>query len=286
MKITILSLFLILFLFTGCNNQPKIKYVYVPYCENDKYFFLSSKGNKEKADKLLKEILKDLQKKEPKPKVAEKKAEAKKPKIIATNHKKPVTKPKKQTPNRYKEPTNTKIYAPKRFITRPNQKMNFMVGYNKDNSRFIYMEGEFGVDTYRNFLKYIKNFKDIKEIKINSNGGLVATAMKIGSYIKEHKYNTGVDDEMHCYSACGFVYFAGAKKSLQGGAKIGLHRPYIPNQKDTPKSIRRVKKEYISYWRYIKAPMDLYYEMMDVDRDNLFILDRNNINEYVDAKIY
>ncbi len=190
------------------------------------------------------------------------------------------------TQKKYRQPSKTRIYAPEKYTTRVNQTMNFMIGINTDKSKFVYMEGEFDKDTYKEFIKFSKTIdKDINEVKINSNGGVVASAMKIGSYIKENKWNTGLDAEMNCYSACGFVYFAGKEKSLQGEAKIGLHRPYYPNKKDTYKSIQKVKKVYVSYWRYIKAPMDLYYEMMDIDRDELFILDKNNIEEYIDIKL-
>jgi hypothetical protein len=183
-------------------------------------------------------------------------------------------------------PKPTKIYAPKKYTTRPNQKMDFMIGYNKDGSEFVYMEGEFGLNTYKNFLKFLKQSSTTaKEIKINSNGGVLSVAMQIGSYIYEHNWDTGVDKEMHCYSACSFVYFAGKEKSLQGMAKIGLHRPYYPDIADTQQSILKTRREYVSYWNYIKAPIDLYYDMMDVPRDELLILDRNNIEDYIDIKL-
>jgi len=124
-----------------------------------------------------------------------------------------------------------------------------------------------------------------KEIKINSHGGLVSTAMQLGSYIYENKWDTGVDKEMYCFSACGFVYFAGRNKSLQGKALVGLHRPYLSSVEDTEKSIRKTKGNYISYWNYIHASKSVYDEMMEINRDSLFILDRNNINDYVDVQI-
>lgn len=264
---TLLFLAISILLFSGCSSrkplvtQPQIKYIY-----KTKYVYLPCK----KEDKLT--LLKLSNKKN-----------IPKSKKVENN----VVQAKKEIATKYRQPTPTKIYAPKKYTTRDKKKMDFMMGINKDNSKFIYMEGEFGVDTYKNFLKFTKKInEDIKEIKINSNGGVVLSAMRIGSFIKEKGWNTGIDKEMHCYSACGFVYFAGKEKSLQGSAKIGLHRPYIPNQPDTMKYIQKVKKEYVSYWRYIRAPMDLYYEMMDVDRDELFILDKHNIEEYVDIKIH
>lgn len=205
-------------------------------------------------------------------------------KLVPKHKAKPIVsnKPKE----RYNTPKTTKIYAPQKYITRPNQKMNFMMGINPDGSEFVYMEGEFGTHTYTNFKKFIKtNSSQVKEIKISSNGGLVSTAMQIGAYVHDNKWSTGADKEMHCYSACGFVYFAGKNKSLQGRATVGLHRPYFPAVPDTPSSIQNTKNSYINYWNYIHAPKSVYDEMMDVSRDDLFILNKNNINDYINVQI-
>lgn len=212
--------------------------------------------------------------------------------IIDVNNKEKIKKPiaathvKPKSKMKYKEPNPKKIYAPQQYRTRENKKMDFMLGINKNGSEFIYLEGEFGENTYKNFLTFIKQTDTTaKEIKINSYGGLVSTAMQLGSYVYENKWSTGVDKEMHCFSACGFVYFAGRSKSLQGKALVGLHRPYLPEVEDTEKSIRKIKSDYISYWNYIHASKSIYDEMMEIGRDNLFILDRDNINDYVDVQI-
>ena len=177
-------------------------------------------------------------------------------------------------------------YPPKRYVTRDSKPMDFMVGYNQDGSEFVYMEGEFDTDTYDLFEGFMKASKTkAKEIKINSNGGVLASAMKLGAYVKEHQWNTGVDKEMHCYSACSFVYFAGAQKTLQGKAEVGLHRPYIPSVPDTPQNIRQIKDTYITYWNYIQAPKSIYDEMMEVPRDDMFILNKKNIQYYIDVTL-
>ena len=254
------ALALITLLTTGCSQSPKVvyqtKYIYLP-CKI-KPSVLSILGTPKKPNTTPKKVAKTSQ--------------------SSTNQRwKKFTLPKK----------SVKFFAPKRYVTRPNQKMNFMVGFNQDDTPFLYLEGEFGTNTYELFLRYIKeNDIGFKEIKINSNGGVLASAMKIGAYVYDHKWKTGVDKEMRCLSACTFVYFAGQKKSLQGSAILGLHRPYIPGVKDTPKFIRTVKQKYIRYWNYIHAPKSLYDEMMDVDRDNLFILNRHNINDYIDVTLY
>ena len=97
-----------------------------------------------------------------------------------------------------KEPKPTIMYAPKKFIKIPNKKMDFMIGINKDKSEFIYLEGKFENYTYQNFKKFMKQSStSAKEIKINSNGGVVKTAMQIGAYVYDNKWDTGVDKEIN-----------------------------------------------------------------------------------------
>jgi len=253
-------LFVILFT-TGCTKQPAVKEKTI---YKTKVVYLPCKQEKPIASLL----------EEPKKLKAKKKTIVRQKKVAK---KKRFTLPKK----------SVKFFAPKRYIVRENHAMNFMVGYNSDGTPFLYLEGEFGANTYKEFLHYLQNASiDFKEIKINSNGGVLASAMQIGAYVYEHKWKTGVDKEMRCLSACSFVYFAGREKSLQGEAVVGLHRPYLPNVADTPNSIRKTKRGYIGYWNYIHAPKSLYDEMMNVDRDALFILNRENINDYVDVKLY
>ena len=261
-SIIILSSILISF-FTGCSNkqlEPKVEYIYKTKTE---YVYLPCK-----KDNVLDDGDVDFKTaiiKSAKPKATE----------ITT---KPIEK--------YKQPKPTIIYAPKKYITRPNKKMDFMVGINEDGSAFVYMEGEFGVNTYKDFIRFLQEVNiNVKEIKISSNGGLVSTAMQIGAHVHDNRWNTGLDKEMHCFSACGFVYFAGKEKSLEGKAKIGLHRPYVLGVEDTTKSIKKLKRDYLGYWNYIRAPKSVYDEMMEVDRENLLILDKSNINDYIDVKI-
>lgn len=276
MKIINVTLLIVLlsFILSGCSKvqpEPKVEYIY-----KKEYIYLACTNDNKAYESNMYELSEAYS---PSKEDVKRQPESKPIKNLAIQkHQKIKLK--------YKQPKKTKIYAPSKYITRPNKKMDFMIGINKDGSEFVYLEGEFGENTYINFIEFIKKLNTSAiEIKINSNGGLLSTAMQIGAYVKEHRWDTGLDKEMLCYSACSFVYFSGNEKSLQGKAKVGLHRPYLPEVKDTLQSIRKVKRDYISYWNYIRAPKSIYDEMMAVDRDNLFILDRSNINDYIDVKI-
>jgi hypothetical protein len=58
---------------------------------------------------------------------------------------------------------------------------------------------------------------------IDSTGGSLNDAMLIGDFIRRSYIPVWSGDK--CYSACVFIYIAGAEREAQG--EIGLHRPYF-----------------------------------------------------------
>ena len=71
------------------------------------------------------------------------------------------------------------------------------------------------------------------EVELNSNGGDVIEAMKIGRAIKKFGLNTGFpstgDPDEKCLSACFFIYVSGVVRSFSFlyEGDVGVHRPYF-----------------------------------------------------------
>lgn len=63
------------------------------------------------------------------------------------------------------------------------------------------------------------------QVELNSNGGDVETALKIGRIVRERKLHTIIQRDAGCASACVFVLLGGVQRSGEG--QIGLHRPYF-----------------------------------------------------------
>jgi hypothetical protein len=61
---------------------------------------------------------------------------------------------------------------------------------------------------------------------LNSEGGDVAAAMKIGRIIRNSEGNVTTQNNAKCFSSCALIYIAGVKRSNTNGV-IGLHRPYL-----------------------------------------------------------
>ncbi len=68
---------------------------------------------------------------------------------------------------------------------------------------------------------------------LNSPGGSLVTAMQLGRVLRQHAFDTRVGTRMTdatratagtCHSACPFILAGGARRSLEAGSAVGLHR--------------------------------------------------------------
>ena len=68
----------------------------------------------------------------------------------------------------------------------------------------------------------MRNNEDIKNLQLNSSGGLVEAAIYFSDIIIDYELNTHVDGE--CSSSCVFLFLGGEKRTLQRGSWIGFHK--------------------------------------------------------------
>ena len=63
-------------------------------------------------------------------------------------------------------------------------------------------------------------------IDLNSDGGNLAAGLKIGREVRRVGFNTAVDDQVTCASACGLIWLAGKTRWYDNRSRIGFHAPY------------------------------------------------------------
>lgn len=95
-----------------------------------------------------------------------------------------------------------------------------------ERSGSIWFDGEINVgDLERWVIPAFKNAKGKKYIFLNSPGGDVEEAMKIGRYFKKNEFSVSVAYGDSCYSSCVFLLAGGVDRHAVG--KVGVHRPYF-----------------------------------------------------------
>jgi hypothetical protein len=99
--------------------------------------------------------------------------------------------------------------------------------------RFIHLRGDIVRGDYQRIISLIKNSPDDflrYDWQLDSNGGDILEAIKIGKLIKELYERVNVADKMNlgarCASACFFIYVSAVSRNALNGA-VGIHRPYF-----------------------------------------------------------
>lgn len=120
---------------------------------------------------------------------------------------------------------------------------------------------------------------------LNSPGGLILEAMKIGDVIAENEMSSIVTINGRCYSACVFVFAAAKTRSPIGD--VGIHRPFgseisveslsYPEYLKKYETLTPVMKQYFSKYGVSPALVDA---MNVVPSDNIKILSKHEMESF------
>lgn len=83
------------------------------------------------------------------------------------------------------------------------------------------IDGEIGNRTYES-LQFIFSAAPLRYLELQSYGGIIEYAEKIGDYLSDHGIDTVV--RQHCESACVIVAISGRKLFATRGSQFGFHR--------------------------------------------------------------
>lgn len=94
-------------------------------------------------------------------------------------------------------------------------------------------------------LQILKERRNERSIRVNtlwldSSGGLLLEAIKIGDVVAENNMEAIVVFSGHCYSSCVFIY--AAAKTRSGIGDVGIHRPFASD----------ISAENLTYAEYLK----------------------------------
>lgn len=111
---------------------------------------------------------------------------------------------------------------------------------------------------------------------LNSNGGDVATAMKIGRYIRALEFDTSIAPNARCLSSCVFIFAAGLQKNTTKN-NIGIHRPFgtsvgSVSREDATKNYREMTTWIYDYFNEMNFPRSLPELMLSIPPEEMKML--------------
>lgn len=119
---------------------------------------------------------------------------------------------------------------------------------------------------------------------INSDGGDIDEAIKIGRIVRNNNLIVRISDNSSCLSACVLILAGGTKRYVEG--KVGIHRPYFSNMEDGLNSQQiRIKIDSLnarikSYLNEVDIPISLLDAMKVVPPESMRILTYKELSSF------
>lgn len=120
----------------------------------------------------------------------------------------------------------------------------------------------------------------LRMLVLNSDGGDLGAAMKIGKIVREYGYFAKVLPKARCLSACVYILAAAKQKQVLGS--VGVHRPYFGSYeggnagKDIAKALQGSKQ----YFREVNIPDGLAEIMFSTPPEEIKILSAEELRAY------
>jgi hypothetical protein len=122
-------------------------------------------------------------------------------------------------------------------------------------------------------------------VYIDSGGGLVSEALKIGRFLRSHNAIVFATGEQ-CLSSCIFILMAGAMRDAHvlGDPIVGVHRPFLfaaDQNQDLEQAYRETRSELESYFDEMRVSRQLLDLMYSVPPGEMRILSPDELDLFL-----
>lgn len=126
----------------------------------------------------------------------------------------------------------------------------------------------------------------ILRVRLDSVGGDVDAAMKIGRLVRKYEGSTSIEKEpsgfnANCYSSCALIFIAGVWRSITSdGSALGLHRPYLASAPQSRQVVEKQVPLLLSQVRQYVAEMgvteNFYQQMVNTEPSQMVLYGNPN----------
>lgn len=142
-----------------------------------------------------------------------------------------------------------------------------------DHPNVVVLDGEIGINTPLEFRRALTAAPQADVVVLNSPGGLVASGLILANDIHDRALSTVIPEGAGCYSACAFVFFAGAERLVEG--ELGVHQMYGTN--DTSGIQARVS-DIVEALEQFGTPTSVVTRMFRTSSDDMYVFSPSEID--------
>ena len=111
---------------------------------------------------------------------------------------------------------------------------------NRGDEIHLFLSGSIESDDATLFERKLSLLPYVTEIHLDSPGGVLRVAIKIGRLIRKHNIATRIDSGSKCYSACPYIFIGGILRAVEPGGRIGVHMASIAFTPEFHDALRKI----------------------------------------------
>ena len=150
----------------------------------------------------------------------------------------------------------------------------------------VLLHGEITPRDYTHLIEQLRagpTGKKVVFFQLDSHGGNVQAAMRIGLFLRNNEASAEVSNGAVCASACVFVLAGAVVRTVQG--RVAIHRPFNPNDTDTSqesqkKTYLKLQGEIRKYLQDMNVSPALYDDMLYISPDSAKVLTNDELQRY------
>lgn len=140
----------------------------------------------------------------------------------------------------------------------------------------ITLNGEIDINAGLNFRRALQAAPAAKLITLNSLGGNVQMGLLIADDIHQRKLATYIPSDSKCFSACAFIFLAGAERKVDGA--LGVHQ--ISSGSPDLVGAQLAISDIIEVLNRFGTPMDVMHVMFKTPPDDMHVFSQDEIGRY------
>ena len=161
----------------------------------------------------------------------------------------------------------------------------------------IYLDGWIEPGDGEKFRYLLKDLKaPPRTLFLNSRGGMVGDALKIGYMTKAYGVKTVIRRGKWCLSSCAFIFAAGynAKKNepnrwIHAKGKLGVHRPLSVNSRGEKRAWKQSDPKLKTvgiYLKFVGAGKNFLRRFVQTPNSKIYVFKNRELNRMAGYKVY
>ena len=136
--------------------------------------------------------------------------------------------------------------------------------------------GDIGPSTPLDFRRALRSMAKPEVLVLASDGGLVASALMIAYDVHELELSTYVLPDTQCYSACSFIFLAGADRLVEG--ELGVHQVW--GEQTDASSAQTVVSDILEAFTEFGVRQEVTSAMLRTVPDSMYVFDAAELAQW------